>query len=144
MLIKIVKGNYGYNNGVSVKVKTPADAPFSVSDEEALRLEQLGVAKILQDHFYFKNIGDDEENAESAENDHKDSSDPDGDEDIFEGAAEIEPPLYSADNTNAELQAIVKEYGIDIPPRANKTQLLEILDNYFGDAPVLSAEEPQV
>ena len=52
-------------------------------------------------------------------------------------------PKYTAENTNAELLAIAEEYGIDIPAKATKAQIIEALDSYFGDMPVLTAKEPE-
>ena len=160
MLIKIIKGNYGYNDGVSVKVKTPADPPFHVSEDEALRLEGLGVAEIVESKRSKQDkepdippydSGDDGEPEENSENegeddfadldDEDDSEDPG--EDLSDDDSEDDTPEYSEENTKAELQAIASEWGIEIPGNASKAQILEILDDYFGNAPELSAKEPE-
>lgn len=150
MLIKIIKGNYGYHNGVSVNVKTPADSPFNVSEDEALRLANLGVAEILKEEhskqenecdlppFGSGENGVDEETAESIVNESENNSEDYSDED-----SENDTPEYSQENTNAELQAIASEWGIELPNRASKAQILDILDSHFGNAPKLSAREPE-
>ncbi len=48
--IKIVSGGYGHTNerGFSV-LKTAADPPFDVADEEAERLVELGVARVAEE-----------------------------------------------------------------------------------------------
>lgn len=56
---------------------------------------------------------------------------------------ERDGPEYSEGNTNAELQAIAKEYGVDLPPRANKAEILAALDDFFGGIPEISAKEPE-
>ena len=43
-MIKIIKGVYGYWNGVCVVPKTKLDEPFEVSSEQEERLIKLGVA----------------------------------------------------------------------------------------------------
>lgn len=122
MLIKIAKGNYGYNNGVTVRVKKPSDKPFSVSDEEARRLVALGVAEIVSEGGILPasdegtDIADIKEDAPEIEN-------------------EFEIPLYNDLLTRAELQAIAKEYGIEISDRATKSEMIKALDDYFADMP---------
>lgn len=159
MYIKIIKGNYGFPNGASVKLKTPKDKPFEVDDEEALRLEKLGIAEIVK-KFSDKLpevVDDNSESGDTSEGDGDsevgDTPEGDGDseDDTSEGEEEdSDIPKYSAKNTIAELQAIAEEFGIDVPPRASKAQILEILDEFFGavssllsDVPVLTVEDPQ-
>lgn len=153
MLIKIIKGNYGYHNGVSVNVRTPADPPFSVSEDEALRLANLGVAEILKDeHSKQENERDlppfdngenciDKENAESIGNEAEDNYEDHGDDE--ESGETDDVPEYGQENTIAELQAIASEWGIELPSRASKAQILDILDGHFGKAPKLLAKEPE-
>lgn len=170
MLIKIIKGNYGYNNGVSVKVKTPGDPPFCVSEEEAIRLTNLGIAAIIDNegknetfvktpdgvpdvtniphadvHKIFGNKGESEDIPADDSTDSEDEADTDAEDlgDDEESGKTDDTPEYSQENTNAELQAIADEWGIELPNRANKAQILEILDSHFGNAPKLSAREPE-
>lgn len=114
MKIKIINGNYGYNNGERVRVKTPSDPPFSVSDEEARRLVELGIAEIVEDVLDIPGV----------------------ENEIGETAI----PYYDETMTNAALQAIANENGIEISPRANKSEIIKALDDYFADMPDLSAE----
>ena len=152
MYIKIIKGNYGFPNGASVKLKTPKDKPFEVDDEEALRLKKLGIAEIVKkvsekhldtvdDNSEIGDTpeGDDESESDDAPEDEYASEDSDGTENEEDSGI----PKYSTENTVAELQAIAEEFGIDIPPRAAKAQILKILDEFFGDVPVLTVEDPQ-
>ena len=117
MLIKIICGNFGYNNGVCVRVKTPSDPPFSVGDEEARRLVGLGIAEIVGKKTVIPSI-----------------------EKIPNVTEDDEIPQYDETMTNAALQALAKENGIEIPPRATKTEIIKALDDYFADMPDLSAE----
>ena len=71
-----------------------------------------------------------------------DSDDDEGYE-VKSTVEERDVPEYSEDNTNAELQAIAKEYGIEFPQRANKAQMLDALDEFFGGTPEISAREPE-
>lgn len=144
MLIKIIRGTYGLNSGGNIKPKTCNDPPFHVEPAEAKRLEQLGVAKIVgsSEVTLTKTAeGIPETNPEAssgvpADDDGKGY----GVESVIE---ERDGPEYSEGNTNAELQAIAKEYGVDLPPRANKAEILAALDDFFGGIPEISAKEPE-
>lgn len=124
MLIKIIRGTYGLNNGGNVKPKTCNDPPFHVEPAEAQRLEQLGVAEI---------VGSCEATLTKTS---------EGEPKLF---SETPPdvPAYSEGNTNAELQSIAKEYGVELPPHANKAAIIAALDDFFGGAPEISAKEPE-
>ena len=149
MYIRIINGNYGHANGLSVTVKTPKDKPFEVSDSEALRLAGLKVAEIVEspsakkekeaDVDYENSVPKAADNADSAEGNENNSENGDFRSEEYESGI----PKYSAENTNAELLAIAEEYGIDIPAKATKAQIIEALDSYFGDMPVLTAKEPE-
>ncbi|MCM1299277.1 MAG: hypothetical protein NC203_00365 [Firmicutes bacterium] len=135
MRIKIISGSYGHSTGSSVKVKTPKDKPFEVSDSEGARLIKLGIAE----------AADVEGGAEDAlHNKTPDNSDntPNNPSNVPDNSEEG-IPSYSTDSTKDELQAIADEYCIDVPARATKAQLLELLDEYFSDIPVISIEDPQ-
>lgn len=119
MYIKMIDGAYGYNNGVTVKPKTPADEPFPVSDEEARRLVALGVAEIVSEGGILPASDEGTDvtvNVPDIEN-------------------ESEIPQYSDFSTNSELQAIAEEYGIKISARATKSEMIKALDDYFADMP---------
>ena len=130
MLISIIRGNYGYNDGRIVRAKSPSDPPFEVSDAEAARLIGMGVAKAVEKTILSKPTkAKDDEPVEKNEESSRESEDYEDDED--------ETPEYSEMSSNAELQAIAKEYGIPVSNRANKSELLSALDKYFGSAPKL-------
>jgi len=143
MLIRIIRGCYGYNNGSFVRAKTPADPPFEVKDDEAERLISLGIAETADN-----GTDSDDNNAgivdEGGDNDGENAGNtPDNGTDSAdkneETAEEDDIPEYGENSTNAELQAIAKEYGIEIQPRANKAELIAALDEFFGGAPDLKA-----
>lgn len=151
MLIKIINGNYGYNNGEFVRAKTPADPPFDVDKSEAERLARLGIAEILEtvpaigagakvpaeDAADDADIGE-AETAASAD-DFEDEADDSVEDDISDDI-----PKYGEESTNADLQAIAKEYGLEFPHKATKAQMIKILDNFFADdAPEVSVKEPE-
>lgn len=156
MLIKILKGNYGLAVGKSVKLKTPQDTPFEVSDKEAQRLVKLGIAKIIcsavpaEEPPHNKKLTggsvddiedlDEDDVYDEDEDDVPDENEDDGAE--YE-AEDADIPEYGEDSTNAELHAIAKEYGIEVPPHANKAQLLAALDAFFNDAPEINVKEPE-
>ncbi len=136
MLIRIIRGCYGYNNGSFVGAKTPADPPFEVKDDEAERLISLGIAETADNGM------------DSADNntDTIDKTGDNGDENADKTAdkaadttEEDDIPEYGENSTNAELQAIAKEYGVEVQPRANKAELIAALDEFFGGAPDLKA-----
>ena len=134
MLIKITKGNYGYNNGRIVRAKTPSDKPFEVDDAEAARLiEELKIAKAVDKLPVDGKLSAEEKTPDTDPNDSADG-DAVGDDDVDE---ENDAPIYSEEMSNAELQAIAKDYGISVPNRANKSELIAALDNFFGSAPTL-------
>lgn len=144
MLIKIIRGTYGLNSGGSIKPKTCGDLPFHVDTAEAKRLVRLGVAEIVGAGAVAltKDTGDETETYSETSSDVPTDNDGDG----YEVESVVEDrdfPEYSEDRTNAELQAIAKEYGVELPPRANKAQILEALDDFFGITPIISAKEPE-
>lgn len=134
--IKITGGRYGYISPSGVyDVKTSDSLPFEVVDSEAERLVRRGVAEIIG--------ADAEVFAKGAADNDKLPTVPADDDENDDESEYDDIPEYNEESTNAELQAIAKEYGIELPPRANKAQLIEILDNYFADSPVLNAKEPE-
>lgn len=156
MLIKIIRGNYGLPLGKSVKVKTPKDKPFDVDQKEAERLVRLGIAKLVgaDAAVSAKGSSDKEDpfgdpagdiDAPVTLNDDVDSEDEDDDTEYDEDddGGDDDVPEYGENSTNAELQSIAKEYGIEVPPHANKAQLLEALDEFFGGAPEIDVKEPE-
>lgn len=127
MQIKIIKGNYGYNNGVSVRVKTPTDVPFSVDDKEAERLISEGIAvKVSEDGNAPDILNETGGTAEQSENINSDTPSDNG------------APSYDESMQKATLQAIAKEYGLEISEKASKAEIVTALDEYFSDMPDFS------
>lgn len=153
MLIKIIRGNYGHVVGKSVHTKTPKDKPFEVDPKEAERLVELGIAKIvgagaavpakgsLDNDDPFGDPADDID-APVSLGDVEDEDDEDDDTEYGDGD-EDGVPEYGEDNTKAELQAIANEYGIEVPPHANRAQLISALDEFFKGAPEISVKDPE-
>lgn len=52
ILVKIVKGVYGFDTGKTVVGKSPKDAPFLLDEDKARRLFDLGVAEPVCDDAY--------------------------------------------------------------------------------------------
>lgn len=48
-MIKIINGEFGYNDGASITVKTPKDDPFCVSEELERRLVAEGIAAFVSE-----------------------------------------------------------------------------------------------
>lgn len=144
MLIKIIRGTYGLNSGGNIKPKTCGDLPFHVEPAEAKRLERLGVAEIVGSSAVTLTKGTEDESETISEISPDAPADDAGEGYGVEGVVEErDVPEYNEDSTNAELQAIAKEYGVELPQRANKAQILEALDDFFGGAPLISAKEPE-
>ena len=136
------------------EIFTPKSSAFSADSEIEKRLVALGVAEYEGVPKYHDNkeskdipannpedVGGSTGNED--ENNFETLGDEDDLEDLIDDDSEDDTPEYSEENTKAELQAIASEWGIEIPGNANKTQILEILDDYFGNAPELSAKEPE-
>lgn len=145
--VKIISGTYGYNDRKHIIPKDRKSGAFALEDKEADRLVALGVAKYEGVPEYSNNkksedipaenpedIGESTGNKDEEEDDSEDYSDEDNADDT---------PKYGQENTNAELQAIANEWDIELPNRASKAQILEILDSHFGNAPKLSPMEPE-
>lgn len=138
MLIKIIKGNYGYNNGRIVRAKSPSDPPFEVADTEAARLIAMGIAKAVDKLPVDGKLSAEEKTPDTDPNDSADGNAVgDDDEDEEDVGEEDDAPIYNEEMSNADLQAIAKDYGISVPNRANKSELIAALDNFFGSAPTL-------
>lgn len=126
-MIRMINGS----TCIDGQIITAANGAFSASPETEKHLVKAGAAEIV-------GAG----TAVPAEGLPDDPfGDPADDTDTARGDLDI--PEYSEDSTNAELQSIAKEYGIEVPPHANKTQLLELLNDYFGDMPEIGVKEPE-
>lgn len=130
------------------EIFTPKSGAFFADNEIEKRLVALGVAEYERVPKYPNNKDSEDIPAnnpegigESTGNEDEDDSKDYGNDD--ENGETDNTPEYSQESTKAELQAIASEWGIELPNSANKTQMLEILDDYFGKAPELSAKEPE-
>lgn len=106
-LIKIVKGVYGYLDGMTVKPKMPKDAPFELNDKRAAELVADGIAVYVND---------------------------DGDlliddnGDVVVGMV----PEYSTEMKAAELRDIAKEHmGLTFPVGTTKADMVEQMDAFL-------------
>lgn len=127
MLVRIVAGIYGYvdKNGI-IRPKTSKDSPFEVSDEEGQKLISLGVAQMAKQE-YSAPVPDSVPGLSEPENG--------GSPEDNDGGDFLE---YNSNMTVSELLSVAKEYGIEIPEKAKKAEILSILDKYFSDVPELT------
>lgn len=126
--VKIIVGSYGYRpeGAGSVTLITKHHPPITVSDAEAERLVELGVAKIIESNIPLMAPGDN----------------PDADT----------KPQYSMKNKSDELKALMDEFGLEHEEGMTKQQMVDALDEYFdgyednelGQAPDLNADQSVV
>lgn len=121
--IKIISGTYGHRSkgAAFVEPKTPSSQPFYVSDEEADRLINLGVAAIIGN-----DIADspyDEAELHEGET-----------EMVLKGVDAAKPfmPSYSVESKAQELRDIGKDVGITFRVGTSKEEMVRQLDNYFA------------
>lgn len=142
--VKILSGAYGFKAQNGFVRPVPFGKCCEVSDEEAARLVSIGAAEIVgkdvvagDGYIYIRggsarpcDISSEETSVITAEN--KNGAE-----------ATQEAPEYSMQNTLKELTAICEANDIDIPAKATKRVLIELLDNAFdGSSPDLTAEMP--
>ena len=159
-LIKIINGVYGFRpQPYVVERKNVHDAPFEVSDEEAARLVDLGVAAIA--------FGEDSESLNDAmdgvvdqlEDQPVPPEDPEDDEpedleDDPEEEAEPDPePVEKLDPeeleklTNPQLAEIAKSLGVTIKTHVKKSELIALIlqaQAEDDELPDLGAADPEV
>lgn len=132
--IKIIVGSYGYRpeGSKSVTLITKQHPPIDVSDAEAERLIELGVAVIVENDIPLT----------------RPEETPD------KGSM----PEYSKKNKADELKALMDEFGLPYEDGITKQQMVDALDAFFdapaeddedaeeepGQAPDLSAHNPVV
>lgn len=106
-LIKIVKGVYGYLDGMTVKPKTPKDAPFELNDKRAAELVADEVAVYVTEDGEM--LIDDET-----------------------GGVVGMAPEYSTEMKAAELRDIAKEHmGLAFPVGTTKADMVEQMDAFL-------------
>lgn len=111
--IKIIVGSYGHrpDGRGSVTLITKQSPPITVSDEEAERLVELGVAAIVENDLPLTAPG------------------------LGPGGAEGEPPEYSMKNKADELKALMEEFELKYEEGMTKQQMVDALDAFFDEAP---------
>lgn len=134
--VKILSGAYGYKAQNGMIRPVPFGKCCDVSDEEAARLVSIGAAEIVCVSGYsaatVKPCADCTEKPCVTTAEDKNGAE-----------AAHEAPEYSMQNTLKELIAICEANDIDIPAKATKRVLIELLDNAFdGSSPDLTAVMP--
>lgn len=111
--IKIIVGSYGHrpDGRGSVTLITKQSPPIQVSDEEAERLIELGVAAIVENDLPLTALGHNP------------------------GAAEDERPEYSMKNKADELKALMEEFELKHEEGMTKQQMVDALDAFFDEVP---------
>jgi len=152
-LIRIIRGVYGYKNGVTTIPKTSKDKPFTVDDKIAQKLIAQGVAEIATEvkseaepaEKYTINLAKQE--AKKVVN--KGADEPEAPQESEEEAevqqeAEAE---YSENNTKDELLNYLESTGYEVTSatkRLNKAEIIALIDEQLapevdsdaeGDAP---------
>lgn len=125
MFVRIKSGYYGFvdKDGI-IRPKSKNDPPFRIPDSEGQRLVASGIAECCEPGSFGVSV---EQFVEEITTDKNES----------------EIPVYNSFMTVSELTAIAKENGVFIPERAKKNDIIKALDDYFADAPELSAKEPE-
>ena len=155
-LIKIINGVYGFRpQSYVVELKDALDPPFEVSDEEAARLVDLGVAAIA--------FGEDSDSLNDAmdgvvdqlEDQPVPPEDPEDDEpEDPEEEAEPDPePVEKLDPeeleklTNPQLAELAKSLGVTIKTHVKKSELIALIMQAQAEddeLPDLGAADPEV
>lgn len=134
-LVKIIKGFYGLKTNNGIRAKGIGDVAFELDDVEANRIIELGIAKYAEktivampeNHTVNKKIGDNTVEKETlSKND-------------------IDIPKYDSTSSVSDLRAIAKDVGITFKVGMSKSDMISVLDEYFGVidcSPILSVENP--
>ena len=139
-LIQIINGTYGFRpSPFVVEPKKASDPPFEVNDEEAERLVNLGVAKVVDEVVPEKETKEDAPEADVEAPEEVRGAEPEDEPDVKEDQA-----LES--KTNDELSSIADGLGIEIPKRAKKADIIAAIRGAEEDddeMPDLSAADPE-
>ena len=152
--IKIIKGVYGYKSKGSVVPKSKNDEPFEVSETEAKRLVELGVAEIASNLKsqadkpikYSESLAPVKNIVDKYHKDKEASLTPENAEEISEDNTEDDTEnniVYSMDNTQKELLAMAKQLGFEGKDNTTKAELIAFLDEATSteDAPSIADNE---
>ena len=113
ILVKIVKGVYGFDTGKTVVGKSPKDAPFLLDEDKARRLIGLGVAEPVCDDTYLdSHVYAVEEDAET-------------DEGVDEIHTEDMEELNLAEMTLEELKEFAEPYGLKYKVGTKKADFIQ-------------------
>lgn len=152
--IKIIKGVYGYKSKGSVVPKSKNDEPFEVSEQEAKRLVEIGVAEIASNLKpqadkpikYSESLAPVKNIVDKSKKETIAKSEPEVTEEISEGNTEDETTNnieYSMENTQKELLAMARELGFEGKDTTTKAELIAFLDEATSteDAPTIADNE---
>ena len=152
--IKIIKGVYGYKSKGSVVPKSKNDEPFEVSEQEAKRLVEIGVAEIASNLKpqadksikYSESLDTVKNIVDKSKKETIAKSEPEVTEEISEGNTEDETTNnieYSMENTQKELLAMARELGFEGKDTTTKAELIAFLDEATSteDAPTIADNE---
>lgn len=130
ILVKIVKGVYGFDTGTTVIGKSANDEPFFLDEDKARRLLDLGVAELVCDAEYpdspVYGVGDDE-TTEGAET---------------ENGEELEEIILD-EMTLEELKEFAEPYGVKYKVGTKKAVFIEQIKAALQEAAETeNGEEP--
>lgn len=136
--VKITDGVYGHNVGGCIVPMTVNDPPFEVSDNAANRIVHLGVGVVLDEVAVEDTAGAvatpvEDETAPIPCDDLDEEATALECDDIGDDIVDDEAPLYSSENTLAELRETATLLGIEVSTRWSKATLIAKLDEYFSD-----------
>jgi len=148
--IKIIKGVYGYKTKGSVVPKSKNDEPFEVSEAEAKRLVDLGIAEIASNLKsqadkpikYSESLAPVKNIVDKSQNDEETNLIPETAEDDAEDDTENNI-AYSMENTQKELLAMARKLGFEGKDTTAKAELVAFLDEATSteDAPSIADNE---
>lgn len=127
ILVKIVKGVYGFDTGKTVVGKSPKDEPFLLDEDRARRLFDLGVAEPVCDDAYPNSyVYAVEEDAEI-------------DEGMNEIPTEDMEELNLAEMTLEELKEFAEPYGLKYKVGTKKADFIQQIREALEEG---ASEEP--
>ena len=152
--IKIIKGVYGYKTKGSVVPKSKNDEPFEVSETEAKRLVDLGIAEIASNLKsqadkpikYSESLAPVKNIVDKSQKDEDTDLIPETAEEISEDNTENDTEnniVYSMENTQKELLAMARKLGFEGKDTTSKAELVAFLDEATSteDAPSIADNE---
>lgn len=135
ILVKIVKGVYGFDTGTTVIGKSANDEPFFLAEDKARRLLELGVAELVCDAAYPDSpvYGVDDDEAAETENG----------EDADEINLDDMEELNLEEMTLEELKEFAEPYGVKYKIGTKKAVFIEQIKAALQEvAETENGEEP--